>query len=426
MSRPGPTFTLTIEAAPLDNVHVHRNMAEYIAAKSDCCFHYRSPPDLAKLTHQCSDMLTSFKTGTLLDRIEVPEVHLELAFRAFTGCGLPKLLASEAYVLFNVIVDEKAPRYFATASSRVRAQAHSGAVMAAHCEFLRLIEPLGVDFDEDEFESGDLKNPNEWNVQGLHYKQYAWDLWPVLAGSCAPTYEPFLSALEEFVAWDLAAETRLRDRVENASRLHACAAEGCGVHVVHKQGLKACAGRCSPDVKPHYCSKDCQRKDWRRHKPFCKPNEELPPNVAMQKFEGSTAVRDNVGPLTPGETLAARDKWAVECAVRRERGPGYFVERQVDDPAGGTVTARVDSHTLAPQDIRGAGDALASLFQRHYTNIAGEDSRPTAIAEDDEDKDPDYDHDSNSEADGSEEDDDEDEGDDESSDDDSEDEQDGR
>ncbi len=153
--------------------------------------------------------------------------------------------------------------------------------MAAHCEFLRLIEPLGVDFDEDEFESGDLKNPNEWMykamdhanasaalglvsraivVAGLHYKQYAWDLWPVLAGSCAPTYEPFLNALEEFVAWDLAAETRLRDRVENASRLHACAAEGCGVHAVHKQGLKACAGRCSPDVKPHYCSKDCQRK----------------------------------------------------------------------------------------------------------------------------------------------------------------------
>ncbi len=110
----------------------------------------------------------------------------------------------------------------------------------------------------------------------------------------------------------------------------------------------------------------------------------------------------------------------------RSDGSGAQATLSNDDPAGGTVTVRVDSHTLAPQDIRGAGDALASLFQRHYANIAGEDSRPTAIAEDDEHEDPDYDHDSNSEADDSEEDDDEDEGDDESSDDDSEDEQDGR
>lgn len=195
---------------------------------------------------------------------------------------MPDFQPYKAYALFNALVDEKAPRYLPGASNRVRAQAHSAAAMAAHREFLRLIEPLGVDFDEDRmFKPGDLRNPNEWMykamdhanesarlglvsraviVSGLHYKKYAWDLWPVLRDSCAPKYEPFLNALEEFVAWDLAAETRLRDRVDNASRLHVCAADGCGVHAMHKQGLKACGGRCSLDVKPHYCSKECQKK----------------------------------------------------------------------------------------------------------------------------------------------------------------------
>ncbi|KAI0737301.1 hypothetical protein C8Q80DRAFT_1213512 [Daedaleopsis nitida] len=33
--------------------------------------------------------------------------------------------------------------------------------------------------------------------------------------------------------------------------------------------LKQCAGGCPPQLKPSYCSKECQRKDWVRHKPIC-------------------------------------------------------------------------------------------------------------------------------------------------------------
>ncbi|KAI0737074.1 hypothetical protein C8Q80DRAFT_1213609 [Daedaleopsis nitida] len=33
--------------------------------------------------------------------------------------------------------------------------------------------------------------------------------------------------------------------------------------------LKQCAGGCPPELKPSYCSKRCQRKDWDRHKAIC-------------------------------------------------------------------------------------------------------------------------------------------------------------
>ncbi|KAF8898207.1 hypothetical protein CPB84DRAFT_1780580 [Gymnopilus junonius] len=31
------------------------------------------------------------------------------------------------------------------------------------------------------------------------------------------------------------------------------------------------AGKCDLDKKPSYCSKKCQKADWKNHKPFCNP-----------------------------------------------------------------------------------------------------------------------------------------------------------
>jgi hypothetical protein len=33
-------------------------------------------------------------------------------------------------------------------------------------------------------------------------------------------------------------------------------------------------GSCDLDKKPHYCSKKCQKSDWKNHKPFCRPGAE--------------------------------------------------------------------------------------------------------------------------------------------------------
>ena len=39
-----------------------------------------------------------------------------------------------------------------------------------------------------------------------------------------------------------------------------CAAEGCAMQGVPTSTLKACAGKCPQDLKPHYCSKACQKQ----------------------------------------------------------------------------------------------------------------------------------------------------------------------
>ncbi|EIW59915.1 uncharacterized protein TRAVEDRAFT_90255, partial [Trametes versicolor FP-101664 SS1] len=49
-----------------------------------------------------------------------------------------------------------------------------------------------------------------------------------------------------------------------------CAAEGCGIRAEGGATLRACSGRCPRDLKPHYCSKTCQKKDWPAHKTVCK------------------------------------------------------------------------------------------------------------------------------------------------------------
>ncbi len=39
-----------------------------------------------------------------------------------------------------------------------------------------------------------------------------------------------------------------------------CAAEGCDESREQKSALRSCAGKCPPDLKPSYCSKECQKK----------------------------------------------------------------------------------------------------------------------------------------------------------------------
>ncbi|KAK0204691.1 hypothetical protein DFS33DRAFT_1424551 [Desarmillaria ectypa] len=73
-----------------------------------------------------------------------------------------------------------------------------------------------------------------------------------------------------------------------------CATVGCGIEAVSGRVFSRCSGKCDPDKKPYYCSKECreyhpsiischfsahsylmsrqtEKKDWKNHKPFCMP-----------------------------------------------------------------------------------------------------------------------------------------------------------
>lgn len=52
----------------------------------------------------------------------------------------------------------------------------------------------------------------------------------------------------------------MREKEARNPNAYACALDGCPVKAISKAALKRCAGPCPDEVKPSYCSKECQRK----------------------------------------------------------------------------------------------------------------------------------------------------------------------
>ncbi|KJA21024.1 hypothetical protein HYPSUDRAFT_55688 [Hypholoma sublateritium FD-334 SS-4] len=52
---------------------------------------------------------------------------------------------------------------------------------------------------------------------------------------------------------------------------HRCAASGCKNEASPGTRLARCSGPCDADMKPGYCSTQCQKADWKNHKTFCRP-----------------------------------------------------------------------------------------------------------------------------------------------------------
>ena len=59
---------------------------------------------------------------------------------------------------------------------------------------------------------------------------------------------------------DVEGKKQARDeRVARAPRMYICAAPGCGIEGTKKSALLQCSGTCPANIKPSYCSKECQK-----------------------------------------------------------------------------------------------------------------------------------------------------------------------
>ncbi|CAL1699048.1 unnamed protein product [Somion occarium] len=66
--------------------------------------------------------------------------------------------------------------------------------------------------------------------------------------------------------------SRREAKVSKAPNAYHCATPGCGIEATKKSGLLRCAGKCPAELKPSYCSKECQRAHWKDHRKVCNPD----------------------------------------------------------------------------------------------------------------------------------------------------------
>ncbi|TFK92956.1 hypothetical protein K466DRAFT_658870 [Polyporus arcularius HHB13444] len=79
-------------------------------------------------------------------------------------------------------------------------------------------------------------------------------------------------AWDKYVESQAAKESKQLAKVAKAPHRYRCAADRCGIRAMHKRALRQCGGDCAPDVRPSYCSEECQLKHWLVHRYVCRKN----------------------------------------------------------------------------------------------------------------------------------------------------------
>lgn len=139
---------------------------------------------------------------------------------------------------------------------------------------------------------------------------------------------------------EMAREMQARDKkVAKRPTAYRCAAPGCGIVATRKAALLRCSGGC--ETKAHYCSKECQSEDWKRHKRACRP--------------GNGATTSTTAPQDPGRV--APSSVTSDQPVGDEIGDGKERSIVINVPSmpGGQVT--VSSTTMGPAALRQLRDA---------------------------------------------------------------------
>ncbi|KAI0316427.1 hypothetical protein OF83DRAFT_1126871 [Amylostereum chailletii] len=129
------------------------------------------------------------------------------------------------------------------------------------------------------------------------------------------------------------------EKVRRAPNAYECARDGCGLRAGSQTMLKKCGGPCPPESKPHYCSKECQRMDWRVHKRDCRGRATAAPMAVVSQ------------PL-PAETTVSTD--------RRDRTLRMVVPR-----ADGGYREIVSS-TMSPEFMK---EFRASILASHASEV---------------------------------------------------------
>ncbi|KAG5721443.1 hypothetical protein E4T56_gene13187 [Termitomyces sp. T112] len=142
-----------------------------------------------------------------------------------------------------------------------------------------------------------------------------------------------------------------KKRAKKSNR-YVCAAVNCLIQADKGKLLSQCAGKCDLDKKPSYCSKECQRADWKNHKPFCKPGAacsildkaECLPISSKTGMQGSISIpvigpdgkpmvvsSSSMSPEMLKEIRKASEERAAQRSISRSRSLGKLGSIQIEN-----------------------------------------------------------------------------------------------
>ncbi|KAI0641058.1 hypothetical protein C8Q79DRAFT_920474 [Trametes meyenii] len=366
------------------------NQEEYVNVRHSCIFDYHSFPTPRQQHIDCSTHLSNVPfevAATALERGD-PEAIIDLGLRYSTGCTVSANVeqsldtweaitnSHHPYALPN---DKLTPSVLARTYSLL-AETYRKLSDIAFDGFsvVRAATPLYPDRvlpngEDDEY------MPNGFLFLSAFYAEatVAWGLVSPAVLNIArhliragepqkldirntPRYKRFVRLWR---AYDTRQEEMARERrvyeakTARAPNAYICAAQGCGITSKQKKGLMRCAGKCPPERKPHYCSKDCQRRDWGYHKHFCKPDSQIDHAAAE-----SAPIPTDGPPVGLGGALALdTDSPTIDWNVLQPtvvEGPDRSIEVPIPGRPGETVT--LYSRNLTPTAMRFMRDVMAA------------------------------------------------------------------
>lgn len=217
----------------------------------------------------------------------------------------------------------------------------------------------------------------------------------LMRGPVVPqAYRARLSALEHL--WEVVEkrdqevqqdQMRRAKKVARAPNAYVCAAEGCNIQAARKAALLRCAGKCLMNVKPAYCSKECQRavssprsiypasnnlcsqvhsnQDWKRHKPVCRPpSVASSSNIDIQQLESEAGAEASGSKDVAAGSL--NSKAAITDADLRTDGREVSITiPRLGDAEGKTTIISKTMSTRLMKDLR---DGMKSLVLEEEEN----------------------------------------------------------
>ncbi|KAI0752075.1 hypothetical protein C8Q74DRAFT_352923 [Fomes fomentarius] len=356
-----------------DDVPFYENEDVLVRIRHAALYDYNNTTDLKDQFVKCSTHLTRYPFVSLLPGMDAGdgEKVLDIGLRYYSGCSVREPNIDRALFIWEMITDANHESAVPKVSRSLLARAYSCLAYAYFELHHRACTGDAVERDPTlssrhllPTRTPDDNLSNDLLYIGAIYADASAEL-----GLISPTvlhtasyilhlgkrdgvdlkrsarYGPLkhLWRAEEARTKEWAEEQRKKAaKVARAPNAYVCATPGCEIAANQKKALMRCAGRCPMERKPHYCSKECQRKDWRAHKPFCKLDAELtadgppPPPV------------DGAPRLTADSDLSNTIEREPEIPDPGFEGPEHAIE--IDVPGQGMV--RVESRNLTPAVLR--------------------------------------------------------------------------